>query len=102
MGDIQNAINWIKKYSMVDCNECEFIHTEHCDENFCDNNKKAQGIAILALEKQIPKKPDFYGDSEDGKMLCSSCGEDLWDLKECGFNYCPYCGQALDWEEARN
>lgn len=53
--------------------------------------------AISALEKQIPKKPEFYGDSEDGKLLCPSCGEDLWDIKECGYNGCPYCLQALDW-----
>lgn len=49
-----------------------------------------------AMEKQIPKKLEYYGDSEDGKILCLSCQEDLWDLKECGFNNCPYCGQAID------
>lgn len=27
---------------------------------------------ISALEKQIPKKPESYGDSEDGKLLCPS------------------------------
>lgn len=50
-----------------------------------------------AREKQIPKDIEFYGDSEDGKMLCPNCKEDLWDIKECGFNNCPYCGQALKW-----
>ena len=48
-------------------------------------------------ERQIPKEPKLYGDLEDGKMLCASCNEDLMDLAECGFNYCPYCGQKLDW-----
>lgn len=52
-------------------------------------------MAIGALEKQNQKPLDFYGDSEDGKLLCPSCGNDLWELKECGFNNCPYCGQAL-------
>ena len=50
-----------------------------------------------ALEKQIQKKPILYGDSEDGKLLCPNCNEDLWDIKECGFNGCPYCLQKLDW-----
>lgn len=50
-----------------------------------------------AREKQKPKKPEYYGDLEDGKILCPDCQEDLFDLKECGFNTCPYCGQAIDW-----
>ena len=54
-----------------------------------------------AVEKQKPKPCEFYGDEEDGKLLCPNCGEDLWDLKECGFNNCPYCGQAIyeNWRE---
>lgn len=48
------------------------------------------------VEKQNQKPLDFYGDSEDGKLLCPNCGNDLWELKECGFNNCPYCGQAID------
>ena len=49
-----------------------------------------------AVEKQKPKPCEFYGDEEDGKLLCPNCGGDLWELKECGFNNCPYCGQAIN------
>lgn len=49
-----------------------------------------------AAEKQNQKPLEFYGDSEDGKLLCPNCGNDLWELKECGFSNCPYCGQAID------
>lgn len=52
-----------------------------------------------AAEKWKAKKAEFYGDSEDGKLLCPNCGEDLWELKECGFTNCPYCGQAIQWDE---
>lgn len=52
-----------------------------------------------AVEKQNQKPLDFYGDSEDGKLLCPNCGNDLWELKECGFNNCPYCGQAIQWDK---
>lgn len=48
-----------------------------------------------AVEKQKPKPCEFYGDEEDGKLLCPNCEKDLYDLQECGFNDCPYCGQAV-------
>ena len=50
-----------------------------------------------AMEKQSAKTLTFYGDSEDGKLLCPACKEDLWEIKECGFSNCPYCGQKLNW-----
>lgn len=62
-----------------------------------DEYDQAVQIVIAASEKQIPKKPEFYGDNEDGKLLCPSCSEDLWDIRECGYNGCPYCLQAIDW-----
>lgn len=65
---------------------------------------EAYGMAISALEKQIPKKPlniiksrlsplhcvdGFYGN-------CPCCGG---NLKSHGTveRFCPYCGQAVDW-----
>ena len=48
-----------------------------------------------AAEKEKPKPCEFYGDEEDGKLLCPNCGEDLYDLQDCGFCNCPYCGQAV-------
>ena len=56
---------------------------------------EALNLATEALEKQIPKK--F---SEFDSVWCPSCGENVFDLSnDCSFNYCPYCGQALDWSE---
>lgn len=52
-----------------------------------------------ARERQIGKKPELYGEFEDGKLLCPNCEKDLMDLAECGFNCCPYCGQKLNWSE---
>lgn len=49
-----------------------------------------------ARERLRAKKPELYGDFEDGKLLCPNCEEDLMDLAECGFNCCPYCGKAID------
>ena len=61
--------------------------------------KQTYDVGIEALEKQIPKKPHYYGDEDDGKILCPNCETDLYDDRECGFNHCPYCGQAIDWSD---
>ena len=46
--------------------------------------------AIMALEKQIPKKPI--------NLTCPTCGFDKIDNSWWVFTYCPKCGQLLDWE----
>lgn len=54
----------------------------------------ALSMAIEALEKQIPKKPDdTYEDSLDDE--CAVCGTFIFERDK----YCPRCGQALDWGE---
>lgn len=56
--------------------------------------ESALGLAILALEKQIPKKP--YKDNENGvyeKEHCPSCHRSLFPND----HHCE-CGQAIDWE----
>ena len=74
-------------------------HAKEQTEIFSGTHGEFLDVAIAAMEKQIPKKPILYGDSEDGKLLCPNCNEDLWDIKECGFNGCPYCLQAIYLEE---
>jgi hypothetical protein len=55
---------------------------------------EAKNMAIQALEKQIPKKPDFTEDKEFA--LCPCCnGKGLLDRQK----YCDNCGQKLDWLE---
>lgn len=55
-------------------------------------------LILKALEKQIPMKPGK--ESEDGWILlfCQRCKKNI----EFGFDrpdYCPECGQAIDWGE---
>lgn len=56
----------------------------------------ALDMAIKALEKQIPKKPERLKGSLFGEERyyhkCPTCGDPYVDD-----NYCPICGQALDW-----
>ena len=61
----------------------------------------AMDLAILALEKQIPKKPieDGYYDEPS---VCPNCGGNVINQadNDYHFQYCHYCGQALDWGDA--
>ena len=55
---------------------------------------EAKSIVVNALEKQIPKKPDFTEDKEFA--LCPCCnGKGLLDKQK----YCDNCGQKLDWSD---
>ena len=62
-------------------------------------------LAIIALNKQTPKKPDYEGDGYDRKgnmiydtWVCPNCGEE-YEVDYDDYKYCPNCGQRLDWEE---
>ena len=55
---------------------------------------KNMEMIVQALEKQIPKKPDFTEDKEFA--LCPCCnGKGLLNKQK----YCDNCGQKLDWSD---
>ena len=69
--------------------------------------KRAEAIdvAINALEKQIPKKPEYEADGyADGELVydyakCPICGHDFeYGVNDWGCEYCSDCGQKLNWE----
>lgn len=69
-----------------------------CFNSDCENCKiiVAYEKAIIALEKQIPKKP--HKNYEKVNLKWCECGNYLGELKN-EQNYCKRCGQALDWGE---
>ena len=87
---------------------------EDCNDQLCDNcdlcymqgttgeHITAIGIAIQALEKQIPKKPVYEGDGySDGHLvydtwICPLC-EKRYEVDYDDYDYCPNCGQKIDW-----
>lgn len=99
MNAMDMAIEALKEIQLYKDNKLclvpEDVYSRQCSE--LDAYKEIGTVEECqeAVEKQNQKPLDFYGDSEDGKLLCPSCGNDLWELKECGFNNCPYCGQAI-------
>ena len=67
--------------------------------------REALELAVKALEKQIPKKPNYDGDSVDregkticNKWICPRC-DYVYELDFDDFDYCPNCGQYIDHSE---
>ncbi len=54
---------------------------------------------VRAVAKQLPKKPEYEGDGD--YAICPVCGLDNFEygINNWGCNYCPKCGQALDWSD---
>lgn len=70
-----------------------------------DEQIEERQTAIEALEKQLPKKPDFKGDGcdQEGNLIydtwiCPNC-EEYYEVEYDDYDYCPNCGQRLDWSE---
>lgn len=58
-------------------------------------------VIQIALEKQIPKKPEVYEYAENQFTPCCPCCGDTWNMNEYGggMKFCWECGQAIDWSE---
>ena len=87
---IEQALSWFK------------LRTKISKSN---NFKQCGKIAIEALEKQIPKKPDLEGDGydENGELIydtgyCPNCHHEF-EVYYDATKHCPECGQALDWSD---
>ena len=67
----------------------------------CSIFAEALGIAIQALEKQIPKK---VVKESKWNCFCPCCGKSAYTDCEDGYynyslDYCNGCGQKLDWSD---
>lgn len=45
------------------------------------------------INRDKAKEPIQYGDEDEPMLRCPSCDENVTDLMDCGFNFCPYCGK---------
>lgn len=54
-----------------------------------------------ALEKQIPCKLAPKSSKKAELPVCGKCNN-IMDVIQGELNYCPNCGQALDWSEGEN
>ena len=55
-------------------------------------------ICIEFLEKQKELKPVEWDDNTGHNIVCSVCRNDISGWEEYP-NYCPNCGQRIDWSE---
>lgn len=59
---------------------------------------KAMDMAVKALERQIPKKPDIHPCEENGVYATLTCCPTCGDIVEVEYNKCcGNCGQKLGW-----
>ncbi len=106
---------------MTESEAINLIRLDMCDkclENCIRTNKCPFSLAIKALEKQIPKKVNtppcntcekelcdceckHFAVSYRDNYRCPTCNSNRVYISEYEFrhDYCPNCGQKLDWSE---
>lgn len=73
-----------------------------CDNDRIPTTQKDLQTIKEALEKQISKKPiekEVIGASMTGYKYRGQCPKCSSTVLQYTGNYCPKCGQALDWGE---
>ena len=90
----------MKEQEAIECLQADKEYLT--DMKICDGEE--MDIAIKALEKQIPKKPNIEGDGyADGQLvydtwICPFCGKH-YEIDYDSYDYCPNCGQHIDRSE---
>lgn len=92
-------MNSIKAKEYLEQQRDRFRETMACEM------KIALTEAIAALEKQMPESPDYEGDGygDNGELIydtayCPNC-QHVFEVDYDKSDYCPECGQKLDWSE---
>jgi phage terminase large subunit-like protein len=92
MNDIERAIETIN-------NQKQFIGIDYSKGKdltaICLSGNLAEST-VMALEKQIPKKPVLTNNPVIGKYYQCDCGGILTIRKQ---RYCKFCGQLQDWSD---
>lgn len=81
----------------------ETIKYEVNEEGHCGYIEDELRLAMTALEKQIPKKV-ILGYDEQDSICCPNCKGEIAEMDDYDYykhNYCPDCGQALDWSDEK-
>lgn len=83
----------------------EAAKSDDKDAVFVSIPLKDMPTVIEAIEKQTAKKPQLIGDGyADGCMVydfwkCPFC-ENSFEVDFQEYDYCPNCGQKIDWSES--
>ena len=70
---------------------------DYCTPAETNEDVELAGIAIEALEKQIPKEVI----KTVSTVRCSNCNKQLTNKGSLhgDYKFCKWCGQAIDWSE---
>lgn len=79
------------------------VHYDDFDDVF-KQDIEALKVGISSLKKQMSKKVIWENEKNSKAYLfswayCPNCGSDMCDKHNEEFQFCPDCGQALDWSE---
>lgn len=86
-----------KRYWEVFLTEIEELKQTYSDVDW-EEQEQATKIAIADMEKHIPKKPNRHEEDIIGEYYsCPNCRNN--EMDDIFDNYCPRCGQALDWSK---
>ena len=97
---IMAEIDRLPSHYDIDIKEEVYSNTAKVDE-ILELNK----IVCNALEKQIPKTPNYEADGYwNGELvydtwICPNCGKD-YEVDYDDYKYCLECGQAIDWSDS--
>ena len=89
--------NVLKEAKSMGCNEIKALYNIPL---------KNMEMIVRALEKQIAKKPVYEGDGyADGHLvydtwICPLC-EKRYEVDYDDYDYCPNCGQKIDWSDEK-
>lgn len=84
---------------MTESEAIEILRFAYPKESNCPITEKVISIAINALDKQIPVKAVISGHNNAINTdvgCCPVCNH--LPIRACDHNYCPNCGQKLNWE----
>ena len=105
----EEAVKMFKAIIMAEIDRLPHHYDEEVGEDVYSDISKIDELLQLnkivseALEKQIPKAPNYEGDGYiNGELIydtwiCPCCGR-YYEL-DCNddYIYCPHCGQRIDW-----
>ncbi len=87
--DIKETLDFFKKLP-------NRVKLKCLTDNFIQDYDKAFKTIKESLKKQI--KLEVEEGTEGGFDFYCQCGNYLCDVKNKTINYCPKCGQKLDWD----
>lgn len=72
---------------------CRIITCVYNDNDECILKDPSVCEIMELKSRDTAEEPIQYGDEDEPMLRCPSCDEDVTDLMDCGFNFCPYCGK---------